>query len=45
MEYITPSIRKWNKQRKNGKLNVKDLPMEKIYPVQDRRIRSRLDMK
>lgn len=43
IEDITPQVRKWNEQRKNGKL--KDFPTEKIYPITDNEIRSRLHMK
>ena len=35
---------KWNEQRKNGKLNSKNLPVERIYPVKDKTIRNRLNM-
>lgn len=45
IEDITPLVKKWNEQRKNGKLNSKDLPIEKIYPVKNREIRNRLGMK
>lgn len=45
IEDMTPSVRKWNEQRKNGKLNSKNLPVEKIYPITDKIIRNRLDMK
>lgn len=44
IEDITPFVKKWNEQRKNGKLNSKNLPTEKIYPVKDKKIRSRLNM-
>ncbi|MCM1315112.1 MAG: DUF4291 domain-containing protein [Alistipes senegalensis] len=44
IEDLTPSVRKWNALRKNGKLNMKDLPVERLYPVNDRKIRNRLDM-
>ena len=43
IEDITPQVRKWNEQRKNGKL--KNFPTEKIYPITDNEIRSRLNMK
>lgn len=43
IEDITPQVRKWNEQRKNGKL--KNFPTEKIYPITDNEIRSRLHMK
>lgn len=42
---ITPLVRKWNEQRKCGKLNSKDLPVEKIYPIKNKVIRNRLNMK
>ena len=42
---LTPLVRKWNEQRKNGKLDSKNLPVEKIYPVKDKTIRNRLNMK
>lgn len=45
IEDLTPSVRKWNGQRKNGKLSAKDLPSEKIYPVRDKAIRKRLAMR
>jgi hypothetical protein len=45
IEDLTPLVKKWNEQRKNGKLNSKDLPIEKIYPVKDKAIRKRLNMK
>ena len=45
IEDLTLLVRKWNEQRKNGKLNTKNLPVEKIYPVNDKAIRSRLNMK
>lgn len=45
IEDLTPLVRKWNEQRKNGKLNLKNLPIEKIYPITDKTIRKRLNMK
>ena len=45
IEDITPLVRKWNEQRKNGRLNSKDLPVEKIYPIKNQVIRNRLNMK
>jgi len=45
IEDITPLVRKWNKQRKCGRLNSKDLPVEKIYPIKNKVIRNRLNMK
>ena len=44
IEDLTPLVRKWNEQRKNGKLNSKDLPAERIYPVTDKAVRNRLNM-
>ncbi|MDE5764706.1 MAG: DUF4291 domain-containing protein [Ruminococcus sp.] len=44
IEDITQSVRKWNEQRKKGRLNTKELPSECIYPVRDKTIRRRLDM-
>ncbi|MDE6034536.1 MAG: DUF4291 domain-containing protein [Ruminococcus sp.] len=44
IEDLMPSVRKWNTLRKSGKLNIKDLPTEKLYPVSDRKIRKCLDM-
>ena len=44
IEDMTPLVRKWNEQRKKGRLNVKELPSECIYPVKDKTIRKRLDM-
>ncbi|MDE6005319.1 MAG: DUF4291 domain-containing protein [Oscillospiraceae bacterium] len=41
---MTPQVRKWNILRKNNKLKAKDLPVEKLFPVQDRKIRKNLDM-
>lgn len=45
IEDLTSLVKKWNEQRKNGKLNYKNLPTEKIYPIKDREIRKRLNMK
>jgi len=44
IEDFTPLVRKWNDQRKNGKLNLKNLPEEKIYPIKDKTIRNKLTM-
>ncbi len=44
IEDLTPLVRKWNEQRKNGKLNSKNLPTEKLYPIKDKTIRNRLNM-
>ena len=44
IEDMTPLVKKWNEQRKNGKLNSKNLPIEKIYPIKDKKIRNRLNM-
>ena len=45
IEDLTPFVRKWNEQRKNGKLSSKNLPVEKLYPIKDKTIRNRLNMK
>lgn len=45
IEDLTPLVRKWNGQRKNGKLSAKDLPSEKLYPVRDKATRKRLAMR
>lgn len=45
IEDMTPLVRKWNEQRKKGRLNAKELPSECIYPVRDKTIRKRLDMR
>lgn len=45
IEDMTPLVRKWNEQRKKGRLNIKELPSECIYPVKDKTIRKRLGMK
>lgn len=45
IEDFTSQVRKWNEQRKNGKLNAKNLPVEKLYPIKDKVIRNRLNMK
>ena len=44
IEDLTPSVRKWNEQRKNGKLDGKKLPVERLFPVSDRAVRQRLGM-
>ena len=44
IEDLTPLVRKWNDQRKIGKLNSKKLPVEKLYSIEDRSIRNRLGM-
>jgi len=41
---LTPSVRKWNEQRKSGKLNIKNIPAEKIYPIKNPEILRKLDM-
>lgn len=41
---ITPQVAKWNIQRKNNKLTPKELPVEKIYEITDKKIRNRLGM-
>lgn len=45
IEDLTPLVKKWNEQRKNGRLNSKNLPVEKLYSIEDRTIRRRLNMK
>ncbi len=45
IEDLTPLVRKWNEQRKNGNLKAENLPSEKIYPIKDTAIRNRLGMK
>lgn len=45
IEDLTLLVNKWNEQRKCGKLNTKNLPVEKLYPIEDRTIRKRLNMK
>lgn len=45
IEDMTTLVRKWNEQRKKGRLNTKELPSECLYPVRDRLVRKRLDMK
>lgn len=44
IEDLTPLVRKWNDQRKIGKLNSKNLPVEKLYSIEDKSIRNRLGM-
>lgn len=44
MEDLTSSVRKWNEQRKHGRLNTRDLPAERQYPVTDKGVRKRLNM-
>lgn len=44
IEDLTPMVRKWNKQRKSGKLDVKELPSERLYPVMNKEVRGRLAM-
>lgn len=44
IEDLTPIVKKWNLQRKHGKLNSKNLPIERMYPIKDNEIRKRLDM-
>lgn len=41
---LTPSVKKWNEQRKSGKTDLKNFPAEKIYPVNNQDILKRLDM-
>lgn len=44
IEDLTPLVRKWNEQRKNGKLTAEKLPVEKIYPLDDKAVRRMLNM-
>lgn len=41
---LTPSVKKWNEQRKSGKTDLKNFPAEKIYPVNNQNILKKLDM-
>lgn len=41
---MTPYVRKWNEQRKKGRLNTKQLPSERIYHVKNKIVRKRLYM-
>ncbi len=45
IEDLTPVVKKWNEKRKNGRLDLKSLPSERLYPVKNKAIRKRLDMK
>ena len=45
IEDLTPSVRKWNEQRKAGKLSAKSLPVERLYPLTNQAVRKRLSMK
>ena len=45
IEDLTPTVRKWNERRKKRQLNINELPSERLYPVNDKKIRNRLDMK
>ena len=42
---MTTSVRKWNEQRKHGKLSIKDIPTERLYPIENKSTRNRLNMK
>lgn len=42
IEDLTPTVRKWNDRRKKRQLSITELPSEKLYPVNDKKIRSRL---
>ncbi len=42
---MTPNVRKWNEQRKHGKLSIKDIPAERLYPIENKSTRNRLNMK
>ncbi len=44
IEDMTPQVRKWNQLRKNNRLKAKDLPSEKLFPVEDKKIRKNLNM-
>lgn len=44
IEDMTPFVKKWNTQRKAGKLHPKQLPTEQKYTVADSTIRKRLGM-
>lgn len=44
IEDVTPLVKKWNEQRKIGKLNSKNLPVERVYPINDKVVRQRLNM-
>lgn len=44
IEDLTPQVIKWREQRKQGKFNPKNLPVEKIYTVTDKDTRKRLCM-
>ncbi len=44
IEDMTSYVRKWNEQRKKGRLNTKQLPSERIYPVKNKIVRTRLHM-
>lgn len=45
IEDLTPTVRKWNDRRKKRQLSITELPSEKLYPVNDKKIRSRLAMR
>lgn len=45
IEDLTPLVKKWNEQRKTGKLNSKNLPVERVYSINDKSLRKRLNMK
>lgn len=44
IEDLTPQVRKWNTQRKAGKLSARQLPVEKLFPIADKGVRRRLNM-
>lgn len=44
IEDLTPQVKKWNEQRKNGKLTADKLPVEKVYPLTDKEVRKQLNM-
>ena len=41
---MTPLVRKWDAARKNGRLDKKSLPAERLYPVGDAAVRKMLAM-
>lgn len=45
IEDLTPTVRKWNDRRKKRQLSITELPSEKLYPVNDKKIRNRLAMR
>lgn len=45
IEDLTPSVHKWNEQRKAGRLSAKSLPTARLYPLTNQAVRKRLSMK